>query len=595
MNKETRTLGRFRIEGEFRNDGPGRLYHGLSEGGQPVLVSVIPAALARHAVQVADRGLRPVDLGSLENGDIFLVYDIPSGETVARSFERGPMPWIDAVTAFAPTLDSLAALHAEGRAYGEIAPTRMVLRPNMGVTLIGRELKQLAQAFNRRNDNAWPSTDVVPYLSPERARGGPPMPASDIFAMAAVIYEAITGFRPFEAKGLLELLFQIQTVDVCALRDYDPTIPLALSELIARALEKDPTRRPTASGMAEALRLIGAIARQPVAPRRDDIVLPNPSKWSPSPPPPPVAVVEDYTARPEASIEIATGPVDVDEPPLTSVVEPAPVETPAVDPVQLTSLDATAVEAPAPIEAPPSPEPEVAAAEPAEAHLAHAEPVPESEVSPALETVYDADPPTATPETELAPSPETSQPEVEAEPVVAAAVTEAPAPAPVEVAAVEEVEPLPMGPLFSASKESSGTPMVLVPIVILVAAVIFVIVALTVGRNPSTEQAADEAKTVAPVAPSPSEVPSPAADPAHASQPASPSAEPGAAKPPAATGSVDTQKSGTPAASASPEPSKKVHVAKRDHRSGRRKAEAKSGHSAADSSSSTTDSADDDN
>jgi hypothetical protein len=254
MSLEPTTVGRFHIEGRFFSDGASRIYRGTTDAGQPVLLSVVPAGMAQGAAAVATAGLRLVDLGTLDSGEIYLAYDIPAGESLAQRLEREPLGWEAAAKAFLPAIDMLSASHAKGIAYGELAPTKMILHPDVGLMLIGKELRDLLRAFDRRrDDNGAPTMDVAPYLSPERARGDRPSPASDIFALGAILFEAVAGRRAFPATHLLPVLHQIQAAEVPELRSYDPAIPVALSDGVAAALSKDPARRPSVALFRESV------------------------------------------------------------------------------------------------------------------------------------------------------------------------------------------------------------------------------------------------------------------------------------------------------------------------------------------------------
>ncbi len=259
IEQETHTLGRFRIEGQFRSEGPGKLYRGTTDAGRPVLLSVVPASLAHGAAVAADSGLRLVDLGTLDSGEIYLAYDIPSGETLAQRLDNGPLGWQLAARAFSTAVGTLRASHQRGEAYAEITPAKMVLRTDQTLALIGRELRELNRAFDRRKDEEQPPTmDTAPYLSPGRARGERATPASDIFAMGSVIFEAIAARRAFDATNLLQVLHQVQSAEVPELRSYDPAIPQVLSDVVAAALSKDPARRPGVEELLRTLEFVGS-------------------------------------------------------------------------------------------------------------------------------------------------------------------------------------------------------------------------------------------------------------------------------------------------------------------------------------------------
>jgi predicted ATPase len=105
-------------------------------------------------------------------------------------------------------------------------------------------------------------TGTIPYMSPEQARGESPGHVSDVFSLGVVLYEMLTGQHPFPGNNLLDILNTIvEGVHVPASR-LNPEVPVALDALIERMMEKDASRRCTASEVDAA---ISALATDPTA------------------------------------------------------------------------------------------------------------------------------------------------------------------------------------------------------------------------------------------------------------------------------------------------------------------------------------------
>jgi eukaryotic-like serine/threonine-protein kinase len=368
-NTEPQALGRFRIEGQFSSEGPGKLYRGLTDTGRPVLLSIVPATMGRNAALSPDSGLRLVDFGTLDSGDIYLAYDVPEGETLTQRLHREPMGWEAATRAFLPAIDMLAATHGRGQAYGELAPSKMIVHPQVGVVLIGKELKELMRSFDRRKeDGNTPGMDVAPYLSPERARGERATPASDIFAMGSILFETVAGRRAFPAPDLLQVLYQVQNAQVPELRSYDPAIPVSLSDAIAATLSKDPSRRPSIVTLRDALNTALSEPEMRRSPSRRPTPIsqmepvPNSASDVKTAELPPARTLANARAMmssepapapieppPDATVEVVTKPIQIPAAELAALAA-ARVPPPAV----AEALPAREVEAPAPT---PSPEP----------------------------------------------------------------------------------------------------------------------------------------------------------------------------------------------------------------------------------------------
>lgn len=92
------------------------------------------------------------------------------------------------------------------------------------------------------------------YMSPEQVRGAPLDGRSDQFALAVIAYQMLTGRRPFEGEHVTSICYQIVHADPPSLADINPELPPAVSQVLRRALDKDPAKRfPTCTEFATAL------------------------------------------------------------------------------------------------------------------------------------------------------------------------------------------------------------------------------------------------------------------------------------------------------------------------------------------------------
>jgi serine/threonine-protein kinase len=123
-------------------------------------------------------------------------------------------------------------------------------------------------------------------MSPEQAQGKTLTPASDIYSLAVILYEAVSGKLPFEAKNAMDFIQLHVTKPPTPLAERAPsrTFPPGLWPALSKAMEKNPEARfSTAVDFAEALRMCLPGA-QPPRPIQQSIPTPNPL---PAPRPPP--------------------------------------------------------------------------------------------------------------------------------------------------------------------------------------------------------------------------------------------------------------------------------------------------------------------
>jgi eukaryotic-like serine/threonine-protein kinase len=191
------------------------------------------------------------DLG-VDDGRYYVRLDWVDGVTLERLLEKGPVPEHAALFVCTELCLGLDALHRvadeEGRPLGivhrDLSPGNVLLSREGEVKLSdfgiakATRLKEETHAGLRKGTWA--------YMSPEQARGQPLTPASDVFALATLLVELLTGRRVFEGDAPLATLENVREGRAAAVE-----LPGALAELVARCHRLDPAARP---GSAELLR-----------------------------------------------------------------------------------------------------------------------------------------------------------------------------------------------------------------------------------------------------------------------------------------------------------------------------------------------------
>jgi eukaryotic-like serine/threonine-protein kinase len=142
-------------------------------------------------------------------------------------------------------LNGLAAVHAQGVLHRDLKPANIMLEASEGpidrVVLIDFGFA----TFEGSAKLTLQGTVVgsLTYIAPERLRGEQAGPRADLYAMAVILFEMLTGRPPFVAEDDFDLIDYHVNVEAPRLRDLDPTMPQALDDLIARALDKQPEER----------------------------------------------------------------------------------------------------------------------------------------------------------------------------------------------------------------------------------------------------------------------------------------------------------------------------------------------------------------
>ncbi len=188
--------------------------------------------------------VRPRDFVAAD-GDLALVMDLVDGTDLRRRIQdAGPLPPVLAVDITAQVAEALAAVHAAGIVHGDVKPG------NILVPADGGPVRLADFGVAHRVHGAAATHGTPEYVAPEVIEGASPEPASDIYSLGIVLYEALSGRSPFRGGPVAEVLKRHQTCVALM----PPGMPPQVWELIARCLQKDPRARPSAGEMAAALR-----------------------------------------------------------------------------------------------------------------------------------------------------------------------------------------------------------------------------------------------------------------------------------------------------------------------------------------------------
>ena len=185
--------------------------------------------------------------------ELWLVFPYVPGTTLAERLADGPAVTArEAARIGVDIADALAAVHAAGLAHRDVKPGNILLGSDGRARLLDfgisravtDELEQVRDATG-----AGLAVGTLPYMAPEQLAARPPTPASDIFALGAVLYEMLAGNRPYAATTAVAMAeaHRVAPPEI-------PDAPIALSDLATVALAHDPAARPDATQFARAAR-----------------------------------------------------------------------------------------------------------------------------------------------------------------------------------------------------------------------------------------------------------------------------------------------------------------------------------------------------
>lgn len=207
------------------------------------------------------------DFGMLGDGSPYLVMERLKGETLAaRIANEGGLPFLDVVDTVMQVLSGLAAAHERGILHRDIKPENVFLAERAGYPAIAKLLDfGVSKIVPGAAVGEWDDeTDLTKtgmvmgtpyYMSPEQARGDRNLDGRvDLYACGVMLYEALTGQRPFVAKNYNSLLVQILQGGAAPPRAIRASIPPALEAVVIKAMAKNRDDRfQTAADFARAL------------------------------------------------------------------------------------------------------------------------------------------------------------------------------------------------------------------------------------------------------------------------------------------------------------------------------------------------------
>jgi non-specific serine/threonine protein kinase len=216
---------------------------------------------ARTAASVSHPNVCQVfDVGECD-GELYLAMELLEGRSLADRTAEGPLPVDETIQVGLGLLAALEALHAKGLVHRDVKPANIFLTPH-GAKLLDFGLATqawaallAAPAADTTAELTFPGTLVgTPfYMAPEQARGETPTPATDLFAVGAILFEMLTGRRAFQRASVAEVLVAVQTANPPALTGSSALV--AVDRIVHVALAKHPDERyRSAAEMAQALR-----------------------------------------------------------------------------------------------------------------------------------------------------------------------------------------------------------------------------------------------------------------------------------------------------------------------------------------------------
>jgi len=271
-------LGPYQIEAAIGAGGMGEVYKARDTRlNRTVAIKVLPAELntdpelrarfEREARAVAALSHPHIctlhDIGT-HDGTTYLVMEYLAGESLAERLLHGPLPLAQALDIGAQIAEALHAAHKHGIIHRDLKPGNVMLtsagagRSGVAVAKLldfglaklaghGAEpaAAQLASVATRSAPLTTEGSIVgtLQYMAPEQVEGKPVDARTDLWALGAILYEMVTGKRPFEGTSAASLIGAILEREPAPIASLQPLTPPSLDRLVKKCLAKHPDDR----------------------------------------------------------------------------------------------------------------------------------------------------------------------------------------------------------------------------------------------------------------------------------------------------------------------------------------------------------------
>src|SRR6202165_4834957 len=252
--------GRYEIVGELGRGAMGVVYKAMEPGiGRTVAVKTIrlseqgtglsrPELLSRFQTEARAAGLLThpnivvvYDAGE-ENGLYFITMELVEGKSLQALIDGGhAFPVSRGLRILEQTCSALQFAHDRNVVHRDIKPANLMLTADdtVKVTDFGTaKILQFGTAQQTAHVMGTPS-----YMSPEQVKGRAVDGRSDIFSLGVMLYEMVTGEKPFPGQSITTVIYKIVNEAPVPPRQVDPSIHPGISAVVMRALEKEPEQR----------------------------------------------------------------------------------------------------------------------------------------------------------------------------------------------------------------------------------------------------------------------------------------------------------------------------------------------------------------
>ncbi len=272
------TIGRYEIKSELGRGGMAAVYRAYDPHFErDVAIKILPseylhdpdfrARFEREAKTIAaleHPAVVPVyDFGE-DNGRLFLVMRLMTGGSLAERLQGGSLPAKEASKIMTRISAALDVAHAQGIIHRDLKPGNILFDQYREAYLSDFGIARLTEAHATLTGSK-AALGTPGYMSPEQIKGEKVDSRSDIYALGVIVFEMLTGKRPFAADSPAMVLVRQMTETAPLIREVKPELPAGYDDVIARSMSRERGERPATAGEVASLLAAAAEATSAAA------------------------------------------------------------------------------------------------------------------------------------------------------------------------------------------------------------------------------------------------------------------------------------------------------------------------------------------
>jgi serine/threonine-protein kinase len=283
------TLSHYEIVGKIGAGGMGEVYRARDPRlGREVAVKVLPEAFAQRPERLARFEQEARAVGALQHPNILAVHDVGNargvpyivtelldGEPLRERIRSGNLTTRKALELAAQVADGLAAAHARNIVHRDLKPENVFITRDGRAKILDFGLAKLSERDPENPVSTESPTAALTdsnvavgtagYMAPEQLQGGRVDPRSDIFAFGVLLFEMLSGRKPFVGDSYAEVSASILRDEPRRLSNTGQPVPPTVERLVLQCLEKNPNERfESAHDLAHILRAVSSSGEAPV-------------------------------------------------------------------------------------------------------------------------------------------------------------------------------------------------------------------------------------------------------------------------------------------------------------------------------------------